>query len=194
MLDASLVIFEVISTNPRAPSVERQKALIRQDGTEPQERIDVPDQVEELPVALKRGEGDVVAIAHPKVFGSPASTRAALIAISRSEAMLKLPGDDPFPVNTDEERDAFLALMAATPWGKGTRKQRRNPGRPPKRKQPNDQQLATYRRMWFGDRTLNPPRTILALASEELGRDVEYWELKHWFGASRDPAKNPERS
>lgn len=194
MLDAGLVIIEVISTNLRAPSVAEQAALIREDGTAPQERIDYPGQAEDLAVALKPGAQDIVAIAHPKVFGSPASTRAALIAISRASAMLKLPGDDPFPVNTDEERDAFMAVAALSKWGKGTRKQLRNPGRPPKYKQPNDEQLRRWRRMWFGNPKEFPPRTIRAVAGEELGRNVEVWELKKWFGPSRNPAKNPDRS
>lgn len=32
-----------------------------------------------------------------------------------------------------------------------------------------------------------PPRVIKELASAELGRNVDDWELKHWFGASRTP-------
>lgn len=182
MLDASLVIIEVISTSPRAPTVKRQQDLIRADGTQPERRFDSPDHLEDLPFLLKRGESDVVCIAHPKVFGSPQKARAVLEAIARSDAAVKMPNEDPIRVDTDEQKDAFLLRVAQTPWGKGTVKQRRNPGRPPKRKQPNDQQRATYQRMWHGPKSANPVSGILALASEELGRPVEKWELKHWFG------------
>lgn len=193
MLDASLVIIEVISTSPRAPSVQRQREMNREDGTAPEREFEAPEGLGELPFLLKAGEQDVVAIAHPKVFGGSQKARAVLEAVSRSEATVKLPNQDPMRVDSDEEKDAFLVLAASTPWGRGTRKQLRNPGRPHKHKQPNEQQLGTYRRMWFGDRKAYPPRTILQLASDELGRNVEYWELKNWFGPSRDPARNKQR-
>ena len=192
MLDAGLVIIEVISTNPRAPSVKRQQDLIRADGTYPEKRFDSPEHLEDLPFLLKRGESDVVCIAHPKAFGSPNRTRAVLEAVARSDAAIKLPNEDPIRVDTDEQKDAFLLRVAQTAWGAGTRKQLRNPGRPHKLSQPNEQQKATYRRMWFGDRKTFPPRVIKELASAELGRPVEDWELKHWFGASRTPPNSDE--
>lgn len=184
MLDAELMIFEVVSHDSRAPSVRKQKQDNRADGYMPEKTLDFPEDHDIFALALSPHEPDVVLIAAPKVLGSAKVARAALFAMGRAGASVKLPGEDPISMDTEEAQVAFLARVASTPWGKGTVKQRRNRGRPPKRKQPTETQKATYCAMW-GKPDQFDRQDILVLAGEELGRKVREWEIKHWCGDAR---------
>ena len=185
VVDASVMFIEAISTDTRAPSEAKQKASIREDGTKPESALTFPADVDILPFALRDDEPeiDVLCIAHPKVIGPVSRARKVLAALKRVGAALKLPNEEK-QVVTDETHDKLLTLVSGTPWGNGTKRQKARAGRKPKRKQPNPTQKATYCRMWKQPDQFKP-KQIRALASEELGREVEHWELKYWCGDKR---------
>ena len=191
VIDASTMFIEAISTDSRAPSEAKQKSSIREDGTKPESALMFPADVDILPFALRDDEPeiDVLCIAHPKVIGPVKRARKVLAALKRVGAALKLPNEEK-QVVTDEAHDKLLALVSGTPWGKGTKRQKAKAGRKPKHKQPNPTQKATYCRMWKLPDEYKP-KQIRALASEELGRPVQHWELKYWCGDKRTQDEEP---
>lgn len=184
MLDATSMIIEVVSTDERAPSVRVQKNTIRKAGIEPEKTLEFPGDLDIFALALRDDEDDVVVVSSPRMLGTGRQARACLEAMARRDVRIQVAGEDPISVNDEAAQVAFLARVTSTPWGKATSKQLRNRGRPTKRKQPDAAQKRTLGRMWRDPDNFTPA-VILAYASEELGRKVVLWELKHWFGAKR---------
>lgn len=90
------------------------------------------------------------------------------------------------PSDSDMSNVRGLARKhAANPFaGRVPAPARRKTGRPPKRSQPTDETKKRLGHMWSRPDEYER-RTVLELASEELGRTVQEWELKHWFGKAR---------
>lgn len=184
MLDRSAMIIEVLSTDARAPDLSVQQGVIRAAGIQPEKTLEFPEDADIFALALRDDEGDVVVISTPRAFGTAKVARAALEAMARRGVLLQVAGEDAGPVDTEEAQAAFLARVASTPWGEASPRQLRNPGRPPKRKQPTEEQRKRLEFMWRNPDDFKR-RAILSYAKEELGRTVYDWELKHWFGKAR---------
>lgn len=184
MLDERLMIIEVVSTDSRAPSIRKQKQDNRADGTMPEKTLELPEDLDIFALSLSPHEPDVVAISTPKVLGSAKVARGLLFAMGRAGAAVKVAGEDPIDVRSDDAQAAFLARLAATTWGKGTRKQRSVMGRPPKRKQPTEDMKRTICMMWK-DPASYTRNHVLDVAEDMLGRTVKDYEVKHWCGDKR---------
>lgn len=191
------MIIEIVTTDSRAPSVKEQKAENRADGTEPERTFEFPAWEGHHEAIVYEKDEDVIVVTTPRVLGTATKAMPFLVRMGRTGAKLKLPNQPPISVETPEQQQDVLDLIAKASWRKGLAKGRRGRGRPPKRSQPNAEVMKRGLKMWQRPRTADDPDGFtrgqcIDYHQDELNRKVAEWELKHWYGDKRSPEKEPD--
>lgn len=181
------MIIEIVSTDPNAPAVTKQKAENRADGTNPERTFEFPEWSGDMHNIVYDKDDDLIVVASPRVLGTTTKARPILFHMARAGALLKLPDTPPMPTRTEADQGAILALIR--PWsGKSSVRGR---GRPPKKSQPSDDVRKLGKVMWQSPDKYER-HEVIAYHEEELGRVVKYWELKHWYGDKRAKDEEPD--
>jgi hypothetical protein len=171
----------IISQNPKFGSQEDQRLVVGElDKEHPDTVID--------DVFQKKGvrPGDSLHIAHALVLGKFRAREERLAILADMEVPIAVGGRDPMIYETPEEVAEFHA-MSREKTGRGTKKQKRNKGRPQTYNRPNDEQMAKLRVWWLGDQHTDD---VEILAGEMLGKKVPRATLAEWLGPR---GRNPNR-
>lgn len=137
-------------------------------------------------LALRRG--DTLVVPHARVLGRTMRQRDLVMDdLSSRLVQIEIAGGEPMLTSTPEAK-AALHAEAKRSTGRGTKKQKRNKGRPPKFPDLNDEDLAQITAWFDGPEQTD---TMLALVSERVGKKVSRTTLYRWMERGR--ADHPDR-
>lgn len=169
----------LLSNDPKVGSYADQRKLFS-EGIEGEIVEYAPGERYECLVRGLRA-GDVLLLSAARVLGTYRERDRWLADLASRDIAVQLPGGEPVIYDTPEKRAKFHA-EAVKPTGRPSRKQKALMGRPPKHRQPTEDELVALNALWHSD---VKRADAIAAASEIMGYDVKDWQMKQWCGDKR---------